>query len=255
MTAIHEVLFLDIETVKDERYLQESERTRLFKKRFDSVSSAGQKQWEDIHDENAALTAEFGKVVNISLGMVKPATDGTHVLTVKSMCSKDEHKILSDLALSLEKSKPGVLCAHNGLEFDFPFIYRRMIINGITVPNILDAYEKKPWTLQEQLHDTLKMWGHTAFKHNRGSLELLCYILGIPSPKTDIDGSKIGELWYGRFDDLPKDQLPFDAEEAVVKKISDYGAGDVVSLVRLYLKLSGSKITISDEQIKRVEYK
>lgn len=249
-TTIYDVLFLDIETITGERYLMpDTERTRLFQKRYKHLYNATPNiQWEDIHNDQGALSAEFGKILNISIAQLKPTTEGKDCLFVKSICSKDEKWVLNEFFKSYQKSKAGVLCAHNGLEFDFPFLLRRALINQTPFPHLLQPFGKKVYEMWDLLHDTMKIWGSTQYK-GKISLELMAFAFGIESPKGDLDGSKINELWHSRFDYLRKEELPFDREEKIVARIEAYGAGDVITLAKLYALITGSN-PITDDQVK-----
>lgn len=113
------------------------------------------------------------------------------------------------------------MCAHNGKEFDYPYIIRRMLINGISLPAMLNLSGKKPWEILHQ--DTLDLWKFGDYKHYT-SLELLAYIFGVNSPKDDIDGSMVAEVYY---------------KEKNLKRIVEYCNKDVITLAQLYLKMKG----------------
>jgi 3'-5' exonuclease len=122
------------------------------------------------------------------------------------------------------------LCAHNGKEFDYPFLCRRMIINGIPLPNNLKLQGKKPWEVKHL--DTMEMWRFGDIK-NFTSLNLLAHILDIPSPKDDMDGSQVSKVYY---------------EEKNLEKIKSYCVKDVVTLARVYQRYTGS-VPVSDQDI------
>ena len=106
----------------------------------------------------------------------------------------DEFKILKDFSQLLNDHFSGpqhVLCGHNAKEFDLPFIARRCIIKGIALPAKLNLVGKKPWEIPHL--DTLEMWKFGDYKHFT-SLKLLAKVLGIPSPKDDIDGSEVARF-------------------------------------------------------------
>lgn len=171
----------------------------------------------------AGIYAEFGKIICISVGYL--VADGTaHHLRKKSFYSHDERVLLEEFAELLNRhfSKPDSrLCAHNGKEFDFPWLSRRMIINNIPLPALLDNSGKKPWEVNHL--DTMEMWKFGDYK-SYTPLNLLTYILGIPSPKDDIDGSQVHHVYY-RLNDLPR----------IVK----YCEKDVEALVKVFLRMKG----------------
>ena len=134
--------------------------------------------------------------------------------------------------LSEHFNKPQhVLCAHNGKEFDFPFIARRMIINGIKLPYKLDLFGKKPWEIPHL--DTLELWKFGDYKHFT-SLKLLTKILNIPSPKTDIDGSQVRDVYY-----LEKD----------ITRIVEYCERDVVAVAQIVLRLRNEALLLNEEVV------
>jgi hypothetical protein len=128
-----------------------------------------------------------------------------------------------------------VLCAHNGKEFDFPYIARRMIINRMVVPEILDNAGKKPWDVK--LLDTMDLWKFGDYK-NYTSLELLTFILGIPTPKDDIDGSMVGRIYYSEKD---------------VERIARYCEKDVLAVAQVLLRFMNLP-PISDGKVESVTF-
>ncbi|MDC1211978.1 3'-5' exonuclease [bacterium] len=229
---ISKILFLDIETVP--QYAD-----------FDSAPEVDQKLWGDkariiSRDqevepssvyERAGIYAEFGRIVCISVGFISQR--GTmRQLRVKSYYGDDEKILLTEFADLLLKHFNGadnLLCGHNGKEFDFPYIARRMIINRVKIPRILDSTGKKPWEVNHL--DTMQMWKFGDFK-NFTSLKLLAHVFGIPSPKDDIDGSQVAGVYW---------------EEKNLERIMRYCEKDVVTLVQVYLSLTQEPMLTEDE--------
>lgn len=176
----------------------------------------------------AGIYAEFGKVVCISFGML---IDGN--FRIKSFFGDDEKALLTDFANLLESkfsSKEFLLCAHNGKEFDFPYLSRRMLINGMSLPEILDLAGKKPWEVPHL--DTMELWKFGDFK-NYTSLELLTAVFDIPTPKDDIDGSQVGEVYW---------------QEKDLERIVKYCQKDVLSIAQLFLRYQ-NKPLLTEEQV------
>jgi 3'-5' exonuclease len=201
---IENVLFLDIETVPAfPDYSQMSERLqKLWNKKSERLSAGNGPADELTSPEQlyrrAGIYAEFGRIICISVGAFLKGE-----FRIKSFSGHDEKMILIEFADLLNKryNKPvHLLCAHNGKEFDFPYIARRMLILGITVPVILDLSGKKPWEVNHL--DTMELWKFGDYK-NYTSLDLLAAIFDIPTPKDDIDGSQVAEVYY-KEDDLPR---------------------------------------------------
>lgn len=226
------LIFLDIETVPQTSSFEElpEEMKKLWEKKSSFFRSEDQTSSEAY--QRAGIYAEFGKIVCISAGLVY-SDEGRKKIRLKSFAGKDEHQLLSDFALllkTLSAKKSYSLCAHNGKEFDFPYIARRMLINGIELPSLLDTAGKKPW---EVLHvDTMELWKFGDFK-NYTSLDLLANVFGIPSPKNDIDGSMVAEVYYEQ-NDLPR--------------IINYCEKDVITIIQLIHKFKGMA-TIPEENI------
>jgi len=238
MTAkinLSNILFLDIETVPEvQKYSELPEiKQQLFAQktqyqRKDEITP------EDFY-ERAGIWAEFGKIVCISVGFFDPfAREKTFRL--KSFYSRDELKLLKAFKDLLEKHfyKPQhLLCAHNGKEFDFPYIARRMIINGVPLPEKLDLFGKKPWEVAHL--DTMELWKFGDYKHYT-SLNLMTHILGIASPKEDIDGSQVARVFY---------------EDDDLERIARYCENDTLAVAQVYLRLMGEE-PLNEQQVIRV---
>ena len=227
---VEDILFLDIETVPDQPA-------------FDQVSPALQELWEkksvyfrkeeETAEEvygRAGIYAEFGKIVCISVGVLAHR-DGQRIFRLKSFAGDDEKKLLVDFKEMLEHfaSKPTRnICGHNAREFDFPFIARRMLIHGVKLPEVLDVAGKKPWEVK--FLDTLDLWKFGDYKHYT-SLNLLTTIFGIPSPKDDIDGSQVAQVFY---------------EEKDIERIARYCEKDVLATAQLFLRFKGEPLIEED---------
>ena len=155
---------------------------------------------------------------------------------VRSFSGTDEGALLREFRDLLGKYPGGpVLCAHNGKEFDFPFLCRRMIINGIELPSVLQITGKKPWEILHQ--DTMEMWKYGDYK-SYTSLDLLAAVFDIPGSKGEMDGSQVTPVFY--------------EEEGGLEKISRYCREDVVVLAQLYLRLQNYQL-VPEKNIFRIE--
>jgi uncharacterized protein YprB with RNaseH-like and TPR domain len=230
------ILFLDIETVSEKNNFGalDPDWQALWEKKAKSLTKA--EETPDSLYERAAIYAEFGKIICIGIGILRPNNDG-YKLRVKAISGDDEKAILTEFAELLNGRYHGnqfLLCAHNGKEFDFPYIARRMLVHGIKLPLMLDIAGKKPW---EVAHiDTMDLWKFGDFK-NFTSLNVLAHLFGIPTPKDDIDGSQVGRVYWQEHD-LPR--------------IATYCKKDVITLCRLFLKFRGD-IYPADEQIEHAD--
>lgn len=189
---IENILFLDIETVPMVAGYESLPEN--FKKLWDKKSERIKRDESDTPDklfQRAGIYAEFGKIICISVGYLKNGN-----FRIKSFFGENEYELLKEFAELLDNYYTGsnnLLCAHNGKEFDYPYIARRMIINGIKLPEILNIAGKKPWEVAHL--DTMELWKFGDYK-NYTSLDLLAAIFGIPTPKEDIDGSMVAEVYY-----------------------------------------------------------
>ncbi len=226
------VLFLDIETVPQHyKYNENSEKTKaLFDKKVRFLLKENQ-TGEDLYDR-AGIYSEFGKIVCISVGFTTANGDNRQ-LRLKSFASDDEKELLQefiDLLNTHYNGKQHLLCAHNGKEFDYPFIARRILINGLKLPSLLDIAGKKPWEINHL--DTMELWKFGDYK-NYTSLELLAHVFDIPTPKDDIDGSQVASVYY---------------EENDLGRIVEYCQKDVLTTVQLMLRYKGEPL-IKDENV------
>jgi uncharacterized protein YprB with RNaseH-like and TPR domain len=153
-------------------------------------------------------------------------------LRLTSFFGDDERQILIDFKVLLNThfvKKSNVLCAHNGKEFDFPFIARRMIVHQIELPRKLNLFGKKPWEVPHL--DTLEMWKFGDYKHYT-SLKLLTAILGIPSPKDDIDGSEVAAVYY---------------KEKNLQRIVSYCEKDTIAVAQILLRFNNQALLNSED--------
>ncbi len=229
------ILFLDIETVAcTDEYTQLSERLKtqwarkssFFQPGRQSGKTEGNQTDEEMFHLRAGIYAEFGKIIVIAVGKIYEPEPGKIGLKTRCLFGDDEKKLLSDFKSLVEKSDQNnlKLCAHNGKEFDFPYLSRRMLVNSIQIPAVLNHSGKKPWDVPHL--DTMEMWKFGDYKHYT-SLDLLAAIFNIPTSKSDMDGSKVNQVYY---------------QEKNLNKIATYCSGDVVALAQLYLKLKGMEL-------------
>ncbi len=217
---LHKILFLDIETVPLYSTFQE---VPLVEKKYFEEKTAYQRKNEITAEDfygSAGIWAEFGKIVCISVGYFAPQ-DNRREFRLKSFFG-DEKFLLIEFKKLLEtyfNTSKHRLCGHNAKEFDFPFIARRMLVHQIPLPPTLQLFDKKPWEIPHL--DTLHLWRFGDFKHYT-SLKLMAHVLGIPTPKDDIDGSQVATVYY---------------EEKNIERIVTYCEKDVVTVAQILLKL------------------
>ena len=226
------ILFLDIETVPLEENFNalDDEMKQLWEQKT-QYQRKEEYSAEEFYDR-AGIWAEFGKIVCISVGYFITKGDIRNFRVTSFFGA--ETKILIDFNSLLNNhfNQPQhVLCGHNAKEFDIPFIARRMIINQITIPNKLNLFGKKPWEIPHL--DTLELWKFGDYKHFT-SLKLLTKILGIPSPKGDIDGSQVAQVFY-----IEKD----------IDRIVTYCEKDTIAVAQIFLRFRREDLLIDEEII------
>jgi 3'-5' exonuclease len=223
-----EILFVDIETVP-------------MAPEFSDLNEKWKQLWEHKmqHNRNnnepaevlynrAGIYAEFGRIICISAGYIIQKK-GEFFFRVKSFCDESEKTLISQFFDAMEGfSKAGKrrLCAHNGQEFDFPYIARRALVHGVPLPKVFDIAGSKPWEVKDYMIDTLQLWKFGDYKHYT-SLSLLCELFNIPTPKDDIDGSQVARIYW---------------EENDLGRIVRYCEKDTLAVANLLLKYKGDKI-------------
>ena len=227
--TLDRILFLDIETVPG---VPEYENlTDTMKALWDKKSRRLKQDENQTSAEmynSAGIYAEFGKIVCISCGFFSGRE-----FRIKSFYGDDEKILLTEFADMLVRHfdrTDALLCAHNGKEFDFPYIARRMLVQRVELPSILDMAGKKPWEIQHL--DTMELWKFGDYKHYT-SLELLAAIFNIPTPKDDIDGSMVGKVYW---------------QEQDLERIAVYCEKDVLTIAQLFKRYQGQEL-IADADV------
>ncbi|MBS1510510.1 MAG: ribonuclease H-like domain-containing protein [Bacteroidetes bacterium] len=232
---LEHLLFIDIETVPqygdyeqlsdDWKQLWEEKTIRTLP---DFTSAA------EFYPQRAGVMAEFAKIICISIGYFT-RQNGTLQMRVKSFSGHDEKKLLQDFITTISqveiKNNKWCFTGHNIKEFDIPFICRRLLINGLVIPSYLDFQNMKPW--DTNIVDTFQYWRFGDFK-NYTSLKLLAAALGVPSPKDDIDGSMVAEVYW---------------KEKNLERIVIYCEKDVITTANIILKFKGMNLISNDDVI------
>jgi uncharacterized protein YprB with RNaseH-like and TPR domain len=231
--SLKKILFIDIETVSAYNSFTElPERFKsLWEKKSKYIASEAITPEQSFFDK-AAIYAEFGKVIVIGLGFFHTDKNGELAFRSKSIQGHDEKTVLEEFKALLDKkynTQTHRLCAHNGKEFDYPYLCRRMLVNKIELPKILRLSDKKPWEVQH--YDTLDMWKF-GDKKAYTSLELLAATLDVPTSKDGIDGSMVNETYYKKND---------------LEKIATYCRKDVVVTAQIYLRITSNSILSEDK--------
>jgi DNA polymerase elongation subunit (family B) len=229
---LSKILFLDIETVPQlADFAKLDEETAALWNDKAAKLTKDEQTGEEIY-ERAGIYAEFGKIICISVGMFNLREGGKREFRLHSFYGDDENLLLREFADMLNSHfnrADNLLCAHNGKEFDFPYIARRMVINRIPIPKILNTVGRKPWEVQHI--DTMELWKFGDWK-SYTSLKLLTHVLGIPTPKTDIEGKDVARVYY---------------EENDLDRIERYCKRDTLAVAQLLLRFRGEEILNEDQ--------
>jgi 3'-5' exonuclease len=231
---LQKIMFLDIETVPQTSDFSElpEDLAHLWEEKFNLIHKRMPEKYSEEttaaegFNTSAGIYSEFGKIVCISVGFIFFQGETMHFRT-KSFCGDDEKEILTGFTELIHKfciTKEHTLCGHNIKEFDIPYICRRMLINGLKLPSILNISGKKPWEIS--FIDTLELWKFGDYK-NYTALKLLTAVFGIPTPKDDIDGSQVAGVYY---------------KERNVNRIAQYCQKDVVATAQVFLRLNGLEL-------------
>jgi predicted PolB exonuclease-like 3'-5' exonuclease len=233
--VLENVLLIDIETVSS--YAS-----------FEDMTSEWQQLWQEktqrslpenitaseFYPQRAGVMAEFAKIVCISIGYFKKIND-VYQLRLKSFFGEDEKVLLEEFITNLNQieatNNKWCFTGHNIKEFDIPFICRRLLANNFPVPVYLDFQNMKPW--DTNMIDTFQYWRFGDYKHYT-SLKLLAAVLGVPSPKDDIDGSMVGEVYWKAGD---------------LKRIAVYCQKDVVTTANIVLRFKNMPILTSEQVV------
>ncbi len=228
---VSNILFLDIETVPQYSALEYApQKIQMLWDKKSIYFRSEEQEAADVYSR-AGIYAEFGKIICISVGKIFSKKESL-TIKIKSFSGDNEKTILSDFADMLEiysSEKTVFLCAHNGKEFDYPFLARRMLIQGIKLPDLLDNAGKKPWEVKHL--DTMDLWKFGDYKHYT-SLDLLTAIFNIPSPKDDIDGSQVAEVYW---------------QDRDIQRIVTYCQSDVLAVAQIILRYKGLDLLREDQ--------
>ncbi|HEY1872409.1 MAG TPA: 3'-5' exonuclease [Chitinophagaceae bacterium] len=229
---LNNILFIDIETVpqhEGHENLPDAWKTLWDTKASYLIRNKESETPQSIYSR-AGIYAEFGKIVCISCGLIY-GNGSEKKFAIKSFCGHDEKLLLYQFCEMLNKwciDETKYLCAHNGKEFDFPYLCRRLIVNHLPIPEILKLRGKKPWDVQHL--DTLELWKFGDYK-SYTSLNLLAHTLGIATPKDDIDGSKVNEVYW---------------KEKNLDRIATYCQKDVITVAQVFLRMNDEPLINPD---------
>ncbi|TVQ47994.1 MAG: 3'-5' exonuclease [Saprospirales bacterium] len=234
---LEKVLFLDIETVAASKSYSNLDDD--FKKFWDKKALRFQRnQLElstaDLYEQKAGIFSEFGKIVCVSVGYFSEWRVKQREFRVKSFYGDDEKILLEEFSELMQNyfchPESDFICGHNVREFDIPYIGRRMMVNHVKIPPLINIPGKKPWEVKYLL-DTMELWKFGDYKAYT-SLALLAKLFGVPTPKDDIDGSMVNQTYW---------------EGNQLERIVKYCEKDVVATASVFLAMRGEKILNENE--------
>lgn len=242
MSPLHNILFLDVETVSQHSHFEglDARGRGLWQQKIGFMARRDDHAWAEddfaqSYTDKAAIYAEFGKIIVISAGIISQTEGSGPSLRIKSFYGHEEKAVLEQFSAILAKNfndpNAHILCGHNIREFDIPYLCRRMTIHEISLPTLFNITGKKPWEVK-YIADTMELWKYGDHK-NFTSLDLLAYTLGIPSPKNEMDGSKVGQAYW---------------QEDRLEEIKQYCERDVVTVAQVYLRLNNLPL-LSEGQV------
>ena len=227
---LDKILFLDIETVPLYSSFEEVpvSMQEIWEKKARSLAKTEEFSPSELYHQ-AGIYAEHGKIIVIGLGYFSGGK-----FRVKSIYGEDEAQLLQSFSDLLNSGKQNFqfLCGHNAKEFDFPYLCRRMLVNGVPLPIQLQVWGKKPWEISHI--DTMELWKFGDWK-SFTSLHTLATIFNLPTSKDDIDGSQVREVYLNE-------------GESGLERIAKYCVKDVVLTARVYQSLKMLPI-LEDENI------
>ncbi|MBP6022594.1 ribonuclease H-like domain-containing protein [Ferruginibacter sp.] len=187
----------------------------------------------EFYPQRAGVMAEFAKIICISMGYFTKQGNALQ-LRLKSFYGDDEKVLLKSFVTVLNqvetKNNKWSFAGHNIKEFDIPFICRRLLVNSLPIPPYLDFQNMKPW--DTNMVDTFQYWRFGDYK-NYTSLKLLAAAMGVPSPKDDIDGSMVADVYW---------------KEKNLDRIVTYCQKDVVTTGNIILRFKNMEL-LKEEQV------
>lgn len=242
-----ELLIFDLETSSGEKDLEalrkkNPRKAALWETKHEKAKAKDPAKWEtpqQSYIDHSALSPEFGRIVCASFThIVEDSSSGKLLYKGRTKSFFDTRaddtseketilKYVAELLVNIKRTGRNYrLCGHNILKFDVPFLAKRMILNGISVPHLLQTWGKKPWEID--MIDTGTLWSMAQWDQYI-SLDLLTCVLELPSPKETMKGEYVGKAFW---------------QEKNYEKIALYCEEDTKAVARIVHKLSESIIPL-----------
>ena len=223
------MLFFDLETASGEENFKTLEKenpelAKAFGYAYEIRNKDESKTIEDFYHREAPLAPEYLKIACFGYGTIKWG-DGYEDYQIKTYASAgfNETEILQEVSRVFQRASENnfLLVGQNIKDFDIPVLIKRFIINGMMVPEILwSVVDSKPW--EQKFLDTKDIWRFGSYGQKNSLMEI-CAALGIKSPKDEIDGKDVRDVYY-----IEKD----------IDKIAKYCRKDVRATAEIMIKLS-----------------
>ena len=180
-------LFLDIETIPSAE-----EHREIHIEIIRKLGSKKKKTVEKIYEETS-FEGTFGRICCI--GIIKEGSQG---IIQKEVFKGTEKEILTNFWKTAADVNQFV--GHNIWEFDLPFIYKRSIINGVKPRTNISFVKYRNFPI----YDTQQEWELWGYKKAQ-KLDTLAKVLGLPTSKGEIDGSKVWKAFReGKIEEICK---------------------------------------------------
>lgn len=162
--------------------------------------------------KKTAFDGALGRVVCVGYAV----NDGQ----VITETDQDERLLLVRAFASIENFMKGMnsvrVIGHN-VAWDVRFLWQRAVVLNVKPPRcLLAAVKARPWDTE----DTMILWNPE--RDRKITLDRLCKALSVPTPKTDMDGSKVWEKY----------------KAGAISEIAAYCAGDVAAVRECHRRMN-----------------
>lgn len=235
ISELKQMVFIDIETttgketydevIRENPALDQYWDLKAKQLRAAEPEELGNLDKNQMYPKMAGLQPEWGKIICISIGQLQFDSDGHPINFSKKSFYNDDEKVLleefNETARKIMNKYPQMQwVGHNIKGFDMPYIVKRSVIHGVKVPKVFHFHRQKPW--ESCLLDTQEVWKFGGW--NSAKLGLIAEILNIPSPKQDLEGSMVSQVYW---------------EGGNLGRIKDYCEMDIEATANIMLRISG----------------
>lgn len=240
-SKLNDVLVVDIETTTEFETAKELKEKKpalynsmlkkveyYLKHDYDYDDGMREEDIQMVYEEKMPLYPEYSKIIGISCGGFKD----NEIKTISFFDHNEKNvliKFFDFFNKKLKFNKSTVIVGYNIMGFDIPFIAKRSMINSISVPDFFMIGDKKPWNLTEQFKDLFTFWQMGS--RNYISLDTLGSCLSIETHKSEMDGSKVYEVYY-------RPIIEGSDINQNINEIKDYCEKDVILTAKIIERLA-----------------